>query len=99
MKKSHLRAAAVLVCAAFLLSMAPVLQSAEKKAVKPSLAASLRDSIRVLAAFVPFLAPLAELTKKDGRNEDLENPDTILNPLLPRPTTDSPSPGEPRTKD
>jgi len=98
MKKSHLRAVAVLVGVAFLVSMAPALQSAEKKAARTGLLASLRDSFRVLSYLIPFLSPLADISKDAPRNKELVDMDSGLN-ILPQPTSDSPSIEGPRTKD
>ena len=98
MKKSYLRAVAILVCVAFLASMAPALQSAEKKATKTSVLASLKDSFRVLAYIFPLFSPLVELNKEDVRNKELGDRGSGSN-LIVKPTSDSPSPGEPRIKD
>ncbi|MBN2199167.1 MAG: hypothetical protein JW747_04885 [Candidatus Aminicenantes bacterium] len=98
MKKATLRTVAVLVCAAFLVSTAPALQSAEKQSAQTGFLASLKDSFRVLAFLIPFFSPLADISKDDARNKDLQDMDAGLN-LIPQPTSDSPSIQGPRTKD
>ncbi|MBM3297468.1 MAG: hypothetical protein FJY83_07690 [Candidatus Aminicenantes bacterium] len=98
MKKSHLRAVAVLVCLAFLVSMTPALQSAEKKSARTGILAALKDSLYALGSIFPFFSALTELTDEGARKREIFDPNTGFN-LIPKPTSDAPSTGEPKTKD
>ena len=96
-KKSYLRVAAVLVCLAFLATMAPALNSAEKKSAKAAGPVALKQSLRVLGFLFPMLGSLAD-TIGGARDKELAAQEPSQG-LISKPTGDAPSTGEPKTKD
>ncbi len=97
-KKSYLRVAAVLVCLAFLVSMAPALNCAEKKSAKSAAALSLKQSVHVLGFLFPLLGSLIDNLSGDSKDKELAGKEPSLG-LISKPTGDAPSTGGPVTKD
>ncbi len=92
MKKSRLKAIAVILCFGFLLMAVPNLNSAEKKAGKVILPPIISHPVLLLNVLFPWLNPIPDQGSKPADTKNQSGHGTV------RPTDDS-SIGKPGTGD
>jgi hypothetical protein len=91
------RMVAILVCLVFVLSLAPVLISAEQKPIVPSNLQNLKISFRLLSYIFPLLSTFSDLPSDRGRSiEKIDNGKTIITTSK---STDEATSIDPKTKD
>ena len=95
-KKFYHRMAAIFICLAFLVSLAPALNSAEKNTIRPISLEYLKASFRLLSYIFPLLAPLSEL--QPDRSKAVEKVDAGNNGMIAKSTDDQIA-NQPKTKD
>ena len=96
-KQFYHRMAAMLICLAFLVSLAPALNCAEQNTPKPISLENLKVSFRLLSLIFPLLSPFSELQPDRARAVEKIDGNNIPN-ITPKSTDEATSIG-PKTKD
>jgi len=95
-KKFYHRMAAIFICLAFLVSLAPALNCTEQSTIRPISLDNLKISFRLLSYIFPLLTPLSEL--QPDRSRAVEKIDAGNNGMIAKSTDEATSIG-PKTKD
>jgi len=96
-KQFYHRMAAILICLAFLVSLAPALNCAEQNTPKPISLENLKVSFRLLSLIFPLLSPFSEL--QPDRARAVEKIDSGNNSGMIAKSTDDQIANQPKTKD
>ena len=97
MKKRGYKMAALLVCLAFLVSMAPALNSAPQAPLKSLKQLSLMSSFRMLSFLFPLLGTFTDLSPDNGKFvEKVSNQNSSA---MIAKSTDDQIANQPKTKD
>ena len=89
--------ASILICLAFLVSLAPALNCAEQNTPKPISLENLKVSFRLLSLIFPMLSPFSEL--QSDRARAVEKIDSGNNSGMIAKSTDDQIANQPKTKD